>query len=101
MLIAGMILVNLPGNLTEGFSKEISTKIRSAGLACILLTGGLELDLQLFREYGGPVARLTALPGIVEAFTVMLVSVPLFGMPLGVSLTLGFIIAAVSPAIVV
>lgn len=45
--------------------------------------------------------RLTLIPGIVEAFTVAGASVWIIGMPLTLALSLGFILAAVSPAIVV
>ena len=45
--------------------------------------------------------RLTALPGIVEAFTVSAAAVGIFEMSFSMGLSLGFILAAVSPAVVV
>lgn len=45
--------------------------------------------------------RLTACPGIAEAVVVCGMAVALFGMPVPLGLTLGFILAAVSPAVVV
>jgi solute carrier family 9B (sodium/hydrogen exchanger), member 1/2 len=45
--------------------------------------------------------RLTACPGLVEAVVVGVAAMLLFKMPLALGLTLGFILAAVSPAIVV
>jgi len=44
---------------------------------------------------------LTAMPGITEAFAAALMAVGLFGMPFFLALSMGFILAAVSPAVVV
>jgi solute carrier family 9B (sodium/hydrogen exchanger), member 1/2 len=52
-------------------------------------------------QAGGAAVRLTACPGIVEAICVGFVSMWVFGMPPALGLTLGFILAAVSPAVVV
>jgi solute carrier family 9B (sodium/hydrogen exchanger), member 1/2 len=45
--------------------------------------------------------RLTACPGLVEAGIVGVAAMLLFKMPITLGLTLGFILAAVSPAIIV
>ena len=45
--------------------------------------------------------RLTCIPGIVEAIISGLLAVLIFGMPFWLGLSLGFILAAVSPALVV
>lgn len=50
---------------------------------------------------GGAAVRLTLCPGIAEALAVGGIAVLIFSMPFGLALTLGFILAAVSPAIVV
>ena len=50
----------------------------------------------------GPAAiKLTALPGICEAVATGFSAVGIFGMSIPMGLTLGFILAAVSPAVVV
>ena len=46
-------------------------------------------------------ARLTALPGVSEALAVSLIVIPIFGMQYFLGLSLGFILGAVSPAVVV
>lgn len=62
---------------------------------------GLELDIQSLRRAGGAAIRLTACPGLVEAAVVGGLAVALFNMPIALGITLGFVLAAVSPAVVV
>lgn len=62
---------------------------------------GLELDIQTLKRAGGAAMRLTACPGIVEAIVVGGLATAIFKMPIALGLTLGFILAAVSPAVVV
>lgn len=50
---------------------------------------------------GWAAVRLTLCPGVAEALAVGAAAVLMFSMPFGLALTLGFILAAVSPAIVV
>ena len=60
MLLSGMLLRNLPGDLVEDLPKEWSGAIRSAGLSVILMRSGLELDLEAFKKVGWMAVRLTA-----------------------------------------
>ena len=62
---------------------------------------GFELDLKVLATSGAAALRLTACPGIAEALVVAGTAVWLFKMPFTLGLTLGFILAAVSPAVVV
>ena len=71
------------------------------GLSMILTRSGLELDVAAFLSVGIMAARLTALPGVCEALAVSAIVIPLFGMPYALGLSLGFILGAVSPAVVV
>lgn len=61
----------------------------------------MELDIGTLRRTGGAAVRLTVCPGIVEAVVVGALAVAIFKMPIALGLTLGFILAAVSPAVVV
>lgn len=67
-------------------------------LAC---RSGLELDLGALKRAGGAAVRLTACPGVVEAMVVGGMAVAVWDMPIALGLTLGFVLAAVSPAVVV
>ena len=53
MLLAGMVLRNLPGDLVEDLPDGWSSAIRSAGLSVILMRSGLELDLNAFKQVRG------------------------------------------------
>merc|ERR1719428_2324675 len=59
------------------------------------------MDMGAVRRLGLAVVRLTVLPGVTEAFTVASLSMVMFGMPFPLGLALGFILGAVSPAVVV
>lgn len=101
MLLSGMLLRNLPGNLVEDLPKEWSGAIRSAGLSVILMRSGLELDLEAFKKVGWMAVRLTAMPGASEAIVAGAFATLIFGMSITLGLSLGFILGAVSPAVVV
>jgi len=101
MLLSGMLLRNLPGDLVEDLPKDWSGAIRSAGLSVILMRSGLELDLGAFKKVGWMAARLTVMPGMSEAVVVGLFATIVFGMSATLGLSLGFILGAVSPAVVV
>lgn len=101
-LIIGLVLRNLPGNeVFLNLPVSWSNQIKAFGLCTIFLRSGLELDLPAIIKQGLVAARLTCLPGIVEAFVVGGVANAVFDMPMSLSISLGFILAAVSPAVVV
>ena len=89
MLLSGVILVNLPGDLTDDLPPEWSTKLRAGALAIILTRSGLELDIGTLRRAGGAAVRLTVCPGVVEACVVGGLAVAIFKMPIALGLTLG------------
>ena len=100
-LISGIVLKNLPGNPVEGLTEEWSGKIRAIGLCLILMRSGLEIDMEAVMKQGWVAARLTAMPGISEALAVALAAHLILDMPFTLAISLGFILAAVSPAVVV
>ena len=50
MLLAGVVLRNIPGTPVEGLPREWSSAIRAAGLSIILIRSGLELDFAAFKK---------------------------------------------------
>ncbi len=88
-------------NVLEPGVLALSTDIRLFALIIILLRAGLGLDRQVLKRIGFTAIKMSALPGLFEGITVMLVSRVLFGFSLAQGGMLGFIIAAVSPAVVV
>jgi solute carrier family 9B (sodium/hydrogen exchanger), member 1/2 len=135
MLLSGVVLANVPGDVIVAMPESWLTKLRAGALAVILSRcgrydnnhlaweanirhlatqpgkfsvcaacwwrSGLELDLTVLARACGAAMRLTACPGIVEAVVVAGAAAWMFHMPIALGLTLGFILAAVSPAVVV
>jgi len=75
--------------------------IRAFGLCVILMRSGLELDVTAIKRIGMVALRLTCMPGICEALAVSGAAMWIFGMPFPLALSCGFVLAAVSPAVVV
>jgi len=101
MLLAGVLLKNLPGDPVQGLTETWSATIRVAGLSIIFIRSGLELDWRAFKKIGMVAVRLTVIPGVSEALLTGLAAMGFFQMNVFMGLTLGFILAAVSPAVVV
>merc|ERR1712110_476704 len=79
----------------------ISRTLRSICLTVILLMAGLELDPMQLLKLSGVVVRATFIPCLTEAVAVAVLSNLLLGFPWTVGFMLGFILAAVSPAVII
>lgn len=79
----------------------ISSDLRLWALIVILIRAGLGIDKDILKKIGKVAIRMASIPCLVEGFTIMLVTHLLLGYSLPISGCLGFIIAAVSPAVVV
>lgn len=104
MLISGILLTNASTSTSLNLPEKGSEFIRASGLATILLRSGLELDLKSIQKShtsASTIIKLTCLPGLIEALACGLSSMLIFDMPPFLGLSLGFILAAVSPAVVV
>jgi len=102
MLITGFIFRNIPGSsITKNIDKQWSMTLRNIALVIILLRSGLGLDIQALKRLKCTVLRLAFCPCLVEAVTVGIVSHFLLGIPWLWAFMLGFILGAVSPAVVV
>eukprot|EP00112_Aurelia_sp_Birch-Aquarium-sp1_P023460 Seg700.2 transcript_id=Seg700.2/GoldUCD/mRNA.D3Y31 product="Sodium/hydrogen exchanger 9B2" protein_id=Seg700.2/GoldUCD/D3Y31 len=102
MLIAGFLLRNVPGiSVAKNINKQWSANLRNVALVVILLRSGLGLDIEALKRLKCTVIRLAFSPCLVEAITVGIVSHFLLGMPWLWAFMLGFILGAVSPAVVV
>lgn len=96
-LISGITLQNSLGS-TFYLAPEFNDAVRTIGLCTILLISAVEIDVYAVKRAGGASLRLTFLPGLVEAITVAGAACWLFRMPFTFALSLGFMLAAVSPA---
>jgi len=85
----------------NGLPDDWASDIITFGLCIIFMRGGLELDLELVKKAGMAAVRLTVMPGVCEAIMVAVFAMIIFKMGFILGLSLGFILAAVSPAVVV
>ncbi|KAK2076722.1 hypothetical protein QBZ16_005482 [Prototheca wickerhamii] len=103
MLCAGLLMRNIPWSAVDAFPPRWGTQMRAAALGTIFLRCGLELDINTMKRYKMPAIRLALIPGLVEAFyDGGIATAPgLFGMPVLLGFSMGFILKAVGPGLVV
>ena len=102
MLLVGMLLSNAPRVREVGrLDPSWSSALRSAALVVILIRAGLGLDPDKLRRLSWMVFRLAFLPCLAESCTVAVASHFILGLPWLWAFMLGFVLAAVSPAVVV
>ncbi|XP_028396139.1 sodium/hydrogen exchanger 9B2-like [Dendronephthya gigantea] len=102
MLLAGLLLTNIEAiNVVQHIDKSWSVSLRNIALVVILLRSGLELDPVALKKLKRTVIALAFGPCIIEALTVAVVTNFLLELPWLWGLQLGFVLGAVSPAIVV
>ena len=100
-LLGGALARNSRAFRGAALTHAYKATIRAAGLGTIMTRSGLELDVGAIRRAGRVAARLTVLPGVSEALAVGVCARWIFELPFVLALALGFILAAVSPAVVV
>ena len=100
-LLGGALARNSRAFRGAALTHAYKATIRAAGLGTIMTRSGLELDVDAIRRAGRVAARLTVLPGVSEALAVGVIARWVFELPFVLALALGFILAAVSPAVVV
>merc|ERR1719322_1086551 len=101
MLLTGIALKNLPGIVFEDRWPDYSSTLRGTALVIILMRAGLGLDPQALIKHSGLVFRLAFTPCLVETLVVAVASHLLLDFPWLWGFMLGFVLAAVSPAVVV
>ena len=80
---------------------SISSDLRLCALIVILIRAGLGIDRVSLKKIGNVALKMACIPCLFEGFTIMMITHLLLGFPLPICGTLGFIIAAVSPAVIV
>jgi len=101
MLILGVLIGPHGFNLLQKNMLQISSDLRSIALIIILLRAGLGLDKDQLKSIGIPALKMSCIPGLIEGIFIAFASVYLLGFSFAQGGMLGFIIAAVSPAVVV
>ncbi|HSO25756.1 MAG TPA: cation:proton antiporter [Methanobacteriaceae archaeon] len=101
MLILGVIIGPYCLNLIDQSILNISGDLRVIALIIILLRAGFGIHMERLRKVGTSAIKMSFIPDILEGLTVMVVAYYLLGLPIIEAGMLGFIIAAVSPAVIV
>lgn len=101
MTLLGIVIGPNVFNLIDGQILEISKELRTFALIVILLRAGLGLKKKALNQVGISAIRMSFIPGVLEGLAVTFMSMVLLDMTFVQGGILGFIIAAVSPAVVV
>jgi len=101
MLILGVFIGPYGFNLLQRNMLQISSDLRSMALIIILLRAGLGLNKDVLKNVGIPALKMSCIPGLIEGLFIALASLYFLDFSFAQGGMLGFIIAAVSPAVVV
>ena len=101
MLILGIIIGPYGFNLLQQDIINVSDDLRKIALIIILLRAGLGINKDVLRKNGSSVLKLSCIPGLIEGFFIFFAAMKLLNFSFIEGGILGFIIAAVSPAVVV
>lgn len=101
ILIIGIILGPYGMDFIHPVIINVSIELRTFALIVILLRAGLGLKKEALNKVGKTAILMSFIPGILEGSTVMIISRYLLDFSWLQGGILGFIIAAVSPAVVV
>jgi NhaP-type Na+/H+ or K+/H+ antiporter len=101
MIVTGLILGPSGFDLIDPEIQVLLKEFKTVALIVILIRAGLGISRETLHRIGGPAIRMSFIPGVLEGLTVMLISYRLLDLQLYEAGMLGFIIAAVSPAVVV
>jgi len=101
MIIVGGLIGPYGFSLLSEDILRTSSDLRNIALIVILLRAGLGIEKKVIKKVGKPAIKLSFIPGILEGLTIAFLSVQLFDFSFIQGGILGFIIAAVSPAVIV
>lgn len=101
MIATGLVLGPSGFNLINDEILALLKEFKTAALIVILIRAGLGINKTTLNKIGGPAIRMSFIPGILEGITIMLVAHFVLDFTFIEGGMLGFIIAAVSPAVVV
>ncbi len=101
MLILGITMGPYGFNFINSDVLRISSDLRGIALIIILLRAGLGIKKDTLNKVGIPAVKMSFIPGLLEGFTVLFLASHLFEISKIEAGMLGFIVAAVSPAVIV
>lgn len=101
MLLLGVALGPYGFGVLDKVLLDVSQEFRTMALIIILLRAGLGISREKLNQVGGAALKFSFIPGVIEGFTIAFASTHIFGLSFVEGGILGFVIAAVSPAVVV
>lgn len=101
MLIMGMLIGPYGLNIIDKTVLNMSGDLMAIALIIILLRAGFGIHMENLRKVGMSAMKMSFIPGVMEGLTVMFASHYILGLPIVEAGILGFVIAAVSPAVIV
>ena len=101
MLILGILIGPYGLDYMDKDILNVSSELRKIALIVILLRAGLGIKKETLNRVGIPAMKMSFIPGLFEGFTILFVASYFLRITKIEAGILGFIIAAVSPAVVV
>lgn len=101
MILLGVVLGPYGYSFIDGNLLRISEDLRLIALIIILLRAGFGIKKSELNTVKSEVVKMSCIPGILEGITIAFVSMKLLNFTFIQGGILGFIIAAVSPAVIV
>ena len=101
MMIFGMIVGPSFLDIISDDVLNISPTIKDISLVTVLFIGGLGISLEQMKKIGKPAVLLSVVPATLEGFAIAILSMIFLDFTFVQVAILGFIIAAVSPAVLI
>lgn len=100
-MLLGMIIGPAFFNLVPDATLALAPTLKDIALIAVLFIGGLGISLAQMKQIGRPAVLLSAIPATLEGFTIAFMAMMLLNFNFIQGAILGFIIAAVSPAVLI
>ena len=101
MMLLGMIIGPSYLNIVPDATLEISSPIKDIALVIVLFIGGLGINLYQIKQIGRSAVLLSVVHATIEGFIIAFLCTKFLGFTFIQGAILGFIIAAVSPAVLI
>ncbi len=101
MMLIGMLIGPSFLNLVPDATLTIAPTLKDIALVTVLFVGGLGISVAQMKQIGRPAILLSAIPATLEGFTIALMAMLFLKFSFIQGAILGFIIAAVSPAVLI
>lgn len=101
MMIAGLLIGPYGVNKVPSLALEIAPTLKDIALVTVLFIGGLGIGMEQMKRIGRPAVCLSIIPATLEGFAIAYLSTIFLDFTFVQGAILGFIIAAVSPAVLI